>query len=183
VKVLLVYGTTEGQTRKIAERAAMRARERGHEVEIYDSASLAPAFDLAGFDAIIVAASVHQEHHQESISDFVMAHLERMASKPTAFISVSLSAALDYARDEAQMYVDRFVAETHWQPQDTLLLAGAVRGSDYDYFQRQIIKFIVMKRGEIADTTRDYEFTDWNALAGFVAEFLAAAELSLTSTN
>jgi len=183
VKVLIVYGTTEGQTRKIAERAGVRARERDHEVEIHNGASLAPAFDLAGFDAIIVAASVHQEYHQERISDFVMAHLEQMASKPTAFISVSLSAVLDYARDEAQAYVDRFVAATHWRPQDTLLLGGAVRGSEYDYFQRQIIKFIVMKRGEIADTTRDYEFTDWNALAGFVDDFLAAAELSVAAST
>jgi menaquinone-dependent protoporphyrinogen oxidase len=183
VKVLLVYGTTEGQTRKIAERAGVHAQERRHDVEIHDSASLAPAFDLAGFDAVIVAASVHQERHQESISDFVVAHREQMNSKPTAFISVSLSAVLDYAKDEAQTYVDRFLAATHWQPQDTLLLGGAVRGSDYDYFQRQIIKFIVMKRGEIADTTRDYEFTDWNALAGFVDNFLAAAELSLAGAK
>jgi hypothetical protein len=36
-----------------------------------------------------------------------------------------------------------------------------------------------MKRGEIADMTRDYEFTDWNALDGFIDEFLAAAEPSI----
>jgi menaquinone-dependent protoporphyrinogen oxidase len=179
VNVLIIYGTTEGQTRKIAERAGARVRERGHDVEIHNSASLAPALDLAGFHAIIVAASVHQERHQDHVSDFVMAHREQMNSKPTAFISVSLSAVLEYAKDEARTYVDRFLTATHWQPQNILLLGGALRGSEYDYFERQIIKFIVMKRGEIADMTRDYEFTDWNALAGFIDEFLAAAEPSI----
>jgi len=175
VNVLIVYGTTEGQTRKIAERAGERARELGHDVEIYNSVSLAPALDLAAFHAIIIAASVHQELHQESISDFVMAQREQLACKPTAFISVSLSVVLDDAKAEAQAYVDRFVAATHWQPQKILLLGGALRGSEYDYFQQQIVKFIVMKRGEIANTTRDHEFTDWKALAGFIDEFLAAA--------
>ncbi len=54
-----------------------------------------------------------------------------------------------------------------------------MRGSEYDYFQRQIVKFIVMKRGGLADLTRDYEFTDWNALDGFIDEFLVAAQKPL----
>jgi menaquinone-dependent protoporphyrinogen oxidase len=182
VNVLIVYGTTEGQTRKIAERAQMRVRERGYDVELHDSA-LAPTLNLGAFHAVIVAASVHQERHQEAVSHFVMAHREQMRSKPTAFISISLSAVLEYAKDEAQAYVDRFVAATHWQPQKVLLLGGALRTSEYDYFQQQIVKFIVMKRGEIANMTRDYEFTDWSALAGFIDEFLAAAEPSIAASR
>ena len=33
-----------------------------------------------------------------------------------------------------------------WQPAMTLLLGGALRFTEYDYFQEQIVKFIVMKR-------------------------------------
>ena len=43
----------------------------------------------------------------------------------------------------------------------TLLLGGALRFTEYDYFQEQIVKFIVMKRGGSASTERDREFTDW----------------------
>jgi len=179
VNALIVYGTTEGQTRKIAERAAMRVRDHGHDVQIYDSASLTPTPDVDAFHAIIVAASVHQGCHQEAVSDFVIEHREQLNSKPTAFISVSLSAVLENAQAEAQTYVDRFLATTHWQPQKILLLGGALRATEYDYFQQQILKFIVLKRGESLDMERDYEFTDWNILAGFIYEFLAAAELRL----
>ena len=61
MNVLIVYGTTEGQTRKIAEWMATRIRERGHQAELRDSAALAPDLDLKAFDAFMIAASVHQE--------------------------------------------------------------------------------------------------------------------------
>jgi len=177
VDVLIVYGTTEGQTRKIADWTATRVRDHGHGVELYDSASPATNLDVSTFHAIIVAASVHQERHQDTITDFAVAHRDQLSSKPTAFISVSLSAVLEGEKREAQKYVDRFVATTCWQAQKTLFLGGALRFTEYDYFQQQIVKYIVMKRGGFANTERDYEFTDWKALASFVDDFLEAAEL------
>ena len=76
---------TQGTLDKLrAERAGKRVRDHGHEVELYDSASLAPVLDVGAFHAIIVAASVHQERHQETISNFVIAHRGQLSSKPTA---------------------------------------------------------------------------------------------------
>jgi menaquinone-dependent protoporphyrinogen oxidase len=172
VNVLIVYGTTEGQTRKIAAWTAAHLRERGRQVELRDSAALESDLKLGAFDAFIVAASVHQERHQDTIIDFVFAHHELLNTKPSAFISVSLSAVLEGEKTEAQKYVDRFVSIVGWQPRITLLLGGALRFSEYDYFQEQIVKFIVMKGSGAASPERDYEFTDWNALAGFVDRFL-----------
>jgi menaquinone-dependent protoporphyrinogen oxidase len=71
--------------------------------------------------------------------------------------------------------VDHFVSVTGWNPRITLLLGGALRFTEYDYFQEQIVKFIVMKDGGAARGQSDREFTDWNALAHFVDEFLDAA--------
>ena len=174
MNVLIVYGTTEGQTRKIAEWTATRIRERGHQAKPLDSAALESDLDLKTYDAFIIAASVHQECHQEEITNFVIAHREALGTKPSAFISVSLSAVLEGARAEAQKYVDSFISVSGLQPRRTLLLGGALRLTEYDYFQEQIVKFIVMKRGD-APSTGDREFTDWHALAGFVDGFLEAA--------
>lgn len=175
MNILIVYGTTEGQTRKVTEWTKARILEQGHQVELRDSAALASGSDLDTFQAFILAASVHQERHQDAIINFAIAHHELLNIRPSAFISVSLSAALEDERVEAQKYVDRFVAVTGWSPRATLLLGGALRFTDYDYFQEQIVKFIVMKRGEAATTERDHEFTDWNALAKFVDRFLELA--------
>jgi menaquinone-dependent protoporphyrinogen oxidase len=130
---------------------------------------------LGAFDAFIIAASVHHEHHQDTIANFVFAHRELLNDKPSAFISVSLSAVLEDEKTEAQKYVDRFVSAVGWQPRMTLLLGGALRFSEYDYFQEQVVKFIVMKGSGAASPERDYEFTDWNALADFVNRFLESA--------
>ena len=175
MNVLIIYGTTEGQTRKIAEWTANRVSERGHEAELRDSAAHASDANLEKYDAFIIAASVHQECHQETVINFVIAHLEVLETKPSAFISVSLSAVLEGGGTEAQKYVDSFVSATGWWPRMTLLLGGALRFTEYDYFQEQIVKFIVMKHAAAASTGRDREFTDWNALASFVDRFLEVA--------
>ena len=176
MNVLIVYGTSEGQTRKIAAWTATHIRERGHQVELHDIAALASDLKLGAFDAFIIAASVHQEHHQETITNFVFAHHELLNTKPSAFISVSLSAALEDEKTEAQKYVDRFVSGVGWHPRMTLLLGGALRFTKYDYFQEQFVKFVVMKRSGDPSPERDHEFTDWNALGDFVDRFLATAD-------
>ena len=176
MNVLIVYGTSEGQTRKIAASMATHIRERGHQFELHDIAALASDLKLGTFDAFIIAASVHQEHHQETVTNFVFAHHEMLNTKPSALISVSLSAALEDEKTEAQKYVDRFVSVTGWQPRMTLLLGGALRFTKYDYFQEQFVKFVVMKRSGDPSPERDHEFTDWNALGDFVGRFLASAD-------
>ncbi|RWD89448.1 flavodoxin domain-containing protein [Mesorhizobium sp.] len=175
MNVLIVYGTTEGQTEKISARTAAHIRERGHQVELVDSAELTSDLKLGPFDAFVIAASVHQEHHQETVTNLVFAHHEALNAKPSAFISVSLSAALEDQKAEAQKYVDRFVAVTGWQPGMTLLLGGALRFTKYDFFQEQFVKFVVMKSGDPV-SERDHEFTDWNALANFADRFLDLAK-------
>jgi hypothetical protein len=112
LKVLIVYGTSEGQTRKIAERAAQNVRERGHEAELRDSADVASGLNLERFDAFIIAASVHHEYHQTTVRDFVTAHRRALDTKPSAFISVSLSAVLEGAQPEAKKYAETFLAAT-----------------------------------------------------------------------
>lgn len=182
MNVLVIYGTTEGQTRKVAEHAAALIRERGHVAELYDSADPITEVDFDSFQAIVVAASVHQEQHQSAIKGLVAAHLALLNDRPSAFISVSLSAVLEETRPEAQKYVDQFLSLTGWRPCMTLLLGGALRFDEYDYFQEQIVKFIVMKRGVDQAPGRDREFTDWTALDDFLDTFLkTAAGRSVTS--
>lgn len=175
MNVLVLYSSTEGQTRKVAERIVAQVQAAGHQAALYDMGSEHKVPSIPAFDAVICAASVHQGYHQESASSFVAAQRDLLKGKPSAFISVSLSAALEDGRAEAQGYVDRFLEATDWRPSATLLLAGAVRLSAYDYFERQVLKYIVMQRGVAHDLDVDYECTDWSALASFVDSFLGLA--------
>ena len=173
-RVLISFATTEGQTRKIAERISLQVRERGHEVNLYDTASLMDVPEVGAFDAMIVAASVHEQEHQDSAINFTAAHLDQLIRKPSAFVSVSLSAAMPNGQAEAQHYVDRFIAATRWSPAKTLLLGGALRWSECDYFQRQVLNHILLEEDFSPGEDVNYEFTDWMALQSFVDDFLAS---------
>lgn len=173
MKLLIAFGTTEGQTRKIAERIAARLQGKGHQAELYDTDRRPRDKHVGDFDAIVVAASVHQRVHQDSIKDFVTAHLPQLQSRPSAFISVSLSSAFPDGQSEAQGYIDDFLASANWQPKHCLKAAGALRYSEYDYFKEQIIKHVVLKgRSDDIHTGRDHEFTDWALIKQFIDQFV-----------
>jgi menaquinone-dependent protoporphyrinogen oxidase len=118
---------------------------------------------------------VHEERHQESAINFAIAHCDQLRRKSSAFISVSLSAATADGQADVLHYLDRFMTTTGWTPAKTLLLGGALRLSECDYFQRQVLKQLLMKRGITPDQDASYEFTDWKALESFIDDFLANA--------
>ena len=61
-KILLTYGTTEGQTAKIADFISDVLRGHGHDVTTLDVKDT-PDTIPAGFDAVIVGASIHMGKH------------------------------------------------------------------------------------------------------------------------
>jgi menaquinone-dependent protoporphyrinogen oxidase len=171
--LLVAFASTEGQTHKIAERVVAIAQGQGQKVKLYDTSALEGIPSIDAFDAVIVAASVHEDRHQESAANFVMAHRDQLRQKKSALISVSLSAATTEGCTEAQHYVDGFVEATGWSPRKTLLLAGALDWADCDYFQRQVLAHILADRGLTPDQKGAHEFTDWAALEKFVVGFLS----------
>lgn len=173
MKILIIYGTTEGQTRKIAEFMADHVRAHGSEVSLFDSTSMPDALDIGAFDAIIVAGSVHNGHHQASVFQFVRDHLEILQAKPAAFLSVSLSMVSKETDDRfgAAECADRFLDVTGWQPTVTHLVAGALRYTQYDFFKCWMLKMIAGYKGASTDTSQDHEFTDWDDLDAFVGAF------------
>jgi menaquinone-dependent protoporphyrinogen oxidase len=178
VKILVLFSSTEGQTEKVARHIVANVQAAGHEAAAHNMGGEHRLPPVRTFDAVIAAASVHQGYHQESAVNLATAQATNLNAMHSAFISVSLAAAMPEGRAEAQSYVDRFVASTGWKPKMTLLLAGAVRLSGYDYFERQVMKYIVLQRGVAHDLDVDYECTDWGALDGFVSAFLKAAPKS-----
>ncbi len=172
MKVLIAYATTEGQTMKIAEEIANQVRELGHVVELIDTHRQHRDFHVDDFNAIIVAASVHQDGHQDAIELFVVACRTALNARPTMFLSVSLSAAFDEGRGAAQNYIAKFIEQTGWTPTISLSVAGALRNEGYDYYQQQILEHIVLKNREVDRPERDHELTDWKRLAEAVQAFL-----------
>jgi menaquinone-dependent protoporphyrinogen oxidase len=174
--VLVVYGTTEGQTRKIAEFIADALKARGVVVDLVDSAGEGAALVQPVHAAAIVCGSLHRHHYQSSLLHFVKDNRDWLAGMPAAFVAVSLTAVLtdDESRDELRKAAEAFCRQTGWTPTITVHVAGALRYSQYDYFKRLIMKLIARQQGGDTDTSHDHEYTDWDRLARFVDDFLAA---------
>lgn len=178
--ILVAYGSTEGQTRKIAEFIAQRLRIRGHRVDLVDTATPAAQQIAPHYQAAIVGGSLHQQRHQRPLEHFLKDNQVWLASMPVALFSVSLAAALDDidSRLEARRLLDELADETGLKPRAVRCIAGALRYTQYDYLKRQLMRMIARHYGRPTDPAKDVEYTDWNDVGAFVDEFLDAAGLA-----
>jgi len=172
-RVLILYGSTEGQTEKIAYAMRETLQRAGVGCNVVEADTLTPI--VAHYSAIIVAASVHAGRYQRSVEDWVRAHATALNDKPTAFVSVCL-AILQQSDPKVMAELDaivrRFTATTGWTPGIVKQVAGALLYTRYNIFKRWIMKRIVAKAGGATDTSRDYEYTDWADVRRFTEDFL-----------
>lgn len=170
-RLLIVYGTAEGQSARIAARLARCLREYDCAVTLADVADpYVP--DPCFYDGIIVGGSVHFGRHPRPLVTFVRRHRATLEARPHAFYSVSMAAAgeddLGYA--EAARQVEAFSAQTGWHPARIWCFAGALRYTAYSPIKKWIMKRIARRGGpgrrgfDVSDTSHDYEFTRWSAV-------------------
>ena len=173
-KLAVVYGTTEGQTAKIANRIVAVANEHDHIAQAYNAQKGSTGFELSLYDAIIVGASLHVGSYQKSVENFIKAHLTELRKMPNAFFSVSLAAADPSDKNQRALAecANKLQQRTGWYPQHVVQFAGALKYQKYSWWQRLIMKWIAKSAGGDTDTSRDYEYTNWHEVDKFTLRFL-----------
>lgn len=175
--VPVFYATTEGQTRRIAERLAAIFNERGLSSRAIDVAnSAADYIDWAHVRAAVVGASLHAQRHQRPAEAFVRRNARRLNKRPSAFFSVSLAIAAEdpKEREAAGRLAGELPAQFGWHPSVIKCLAGRLAYTRYGWLTRFIMKRIARKHGLSADTSRDYEFTNWDEVTRLADALIAA---------
>lgn len=172
--VLLIYASTHGHTAKVSRRIAERLRSANVEIDLHDVSAGHDPSPLER-DGVVVAGSVHRGHHQRELINWVKRHRTSLAEHPTAFMSVSLTAAedTDEAHAATQGWIDDFIAETAWTPTRSVGIAGALQYREYDFFTRTLMRLLMRHGGHPTDASRDYDFTDWAQVDRFGDEFAA----------
>lgn len=170
-KLLIVYGTTEGQTAKIAQHIADKARGLGHEVAVRHASEALDA-EVELHDAIIVGGSLHEGRYQRNVRSFIERHSALLGSRESAFFSVSLAAASRDREERAEplRLAKEFTARAGWTPRRIASFAGALKYTQYSWLKRTLMKHIAQKEGGATDTSRDFEYTDWDEVDRFVAD-------------
>lgn len=162
---LIVYASKHGHTAKIVTRLADAMRGDGLEVDVREVGRADDA-KPGRYDLVVVAASLHQEHHQKDIARWVAERRETLADVASVFISVSLSAADDSEESQSGMRrcIDAFVEETGWTPGRIEPIAGALQYREYDFVTRQVMRMLMKKMGHPTDASHDYDYTDWEGV-------------------
>ena len=184
-EVPVFYATSEGQTRRIAERIAARMRRHG-----LDSRAIAIVSDeAADFEwravrGAAVGASIHMQKHQREALAFARVHRLELSAVPSVFFSVSLAAVSKrpHEVEAARKIAERFATDTGWEPWRVVSVAGRLAYTQYNWLVRMLMRRIAKAEGASTDTSQDHEYTDWLALDG-LADGLATRILSERRTK
>ena len=175
MNILIAYASTEGQTRKIARYAADYLIGQGHSVELVGAADAKDA-ELARFNAVLLAGSVHAGKYQKPLTALAKGKASALAQVRSAFLSVSLAAAGSDPADWEGLSdcVNRFAAKTGWTPPTVMHVAGAFRFSEYDFFKSWAMRWIAAQKDQKVSPDEDKEYTDWAGLKKTLDTWLSA---------
>jgi len=170
--ILIGYAAVAGQTLKIAHVIADSLRAAGPAVRLTQVDGTA-AVPLDGIRHVILAAPVHERRHPPAFETWLSAARADLARLRVLMLSVSLKAAFADGRDEARDYLDELKLRTGLAPMAEALVAGAVRPHAYDYYQKEVLRHVVMADLPPPPGDEVREFTDWAALEASVMRFVA----------
>jgi len=171
MKILIIYGTVEGQTRKIARFMEDVLQKNKHQVVVADANSEPPSPET--FDAVLVGSSIHVQAYQSSVKHYVMENANALNNMPSAFFSVCMAVASDIKEEheDAHHVAEDFLNETGWYAKETSHIAGALKYTKYNYFKKLAMRMIAKKQSGATDTSQDHEYTDWEAVKNFALNF------------
>jgi len=171
--MLIAYSTVDGHTRSICERLRQRIEAAGSAVKLV-SIEEAAVLDLAGFDRIVVGASIRYGKHRPAVIEFVQSHAALLASRKSAFFSVNIVARKPLKNQpDTNPYVQKFLRQVPWRPNELDVFAGKLDYPRYRFFDRQMIRFIMLVTQGPTDPSAVVEFTDWQRVDAFAQRVAA----------
>ncbi|WP_116083999.1 flavodoxin domain-containing protein [Tropicimonas sp. IMCC34011] len=171
MRIVIVYATLEGHTGKIEGFARSHLEDAGHAIRLMDTGS-GDVTTLEGAEAVILAAPVHERRHPAPFEDAVRALGPELAARPTLMLSVSLKAAFAEGREEAQDYLDEMKLRCGVTFTAEILVPGAVMPRSYDYFEKEVVRSVVLRGQDIGSALERRDFTDWDALGRALTDFV-----------
>jgi menaquinone-dependent protoporphyrinogen oxidase len=171
---LIIYSSTDGQTKIICEK--IKNFSKNSESIKLISLEEAHDFNLQSYEDIIIGASIRYGKHNKNLYKFISSNKETLEKKRSAFFSVNVVARKpEKNTPETNPYMKKFLKISNWKPDKLGVFAGKVNYPNYGFFDKYIIRLIMLITKGPTDTSRSFEFTDWSKVEDF------ARELNLSS--
>ena len=165
MKKIFIYSSSNGQSLKICETLNEEKESLIINIDRLNSVN------LDNFDQIIIGASVKYGDHNKKIYNFVKNNKILLKRKKTVFFSVNATARKSEKNTpNTNPYIIKFLKKTNWKPDHIGVFAGKIDFPNYNFLEKYIIKFIMWITNGPTDTTKTYEFTDWDAVKKFSRE-------------
>ena len=168
---LIIYSSTDGQTKNICSRIG-EFLSNDIPAKII-SLSDATKNDVEKYDRVIIGASIRYGKHRKELFKFIETNLDELTKKENAFFSVNVVARKSEKNTpETNPYMQKFLLKTSWVPQRLAVFAGKIDYPKYNFFDKQMIRFIMWVTKGPTNIKNTYEFTDWNKVDSFAKELI-----------
>ena len=107
-RVLILFATKEGQTRKVATRIRDHLEQAEISVDLINAAdaALSQQIDLGAYDLLVFGASMHAGGLERELVDFVNTNARQIEPRKNSFFLVLLSAATSDPRMKSESLAD-----------------------------------------------------------------------------
>lgn len=168
-RYVVAYISANGQTKKIAETIAAALKDKGMQAELVDIKKARGKIDANDLKGVFLGAYIHAGKYPGGLFRFVTGNHQVLSSIPVRFFTVCLAAkvATEDSKKTMDGYLESFRKVSGLEPAKAAFFAGALPYTRYNPIVRAIMKKISESTGGDCDTTRDYEYTDWQAVKKF----------------
>jgi menaquinone-dependent protoporphyrinogen oxidase len=161
-KSIIIYSSVDGHTKEICEKIA------GHMIGDSDIFSVDDNPEIQNYEKIIIGASIRYGKYRTKLFDFIESNIEVISEKENAFFSVNVVARkTEKNTPNTNPYVQKFLNSTTWIPNKVEVFAGKIDYPKYKFLDKYAIKFIMWITKGPTDTSKRYEFTDWDKVKNF----------------
>jgi len=165
MKKIFIYSSSNGQSLKICE-----ALNKNKESLIIDM-DMSKTTKLDNFDQIVIGASVKYGDHNKKVYEFVKKNRVLLKKKKTVFFSVNATARKSEKNTpKTNPYIIKFLKKTNWTPDHIGVFAGMIDFPNYNFIEKYIIKLIMWITNGPTDTSKTFEFTNWEDVKKFSEE-------------
>lgn len=160
-RILILYSTVDGHTLRICQRLEALLAPAGHQVALIELTN-GTRISLEPFDKVVVGASIRYGKHRPCVAAFLRANREALERKRTALFSVNIVARKPNKNTpDTNPYLRKLVNEISWRPGRLEVFAGKLDYPRYGFWDRQVIRFIMLLTRGPTDPHAVVEYTNW----------------------
>ena len=166
MKILILYSSIDGHTKKICSFISSKLKQN-HIIEMNEINNYED-FKFYFYDFIIVGASIRYGTYRKSFLKFISDNHTELQNSKTAFFSVNIVARKKEKNSiKTNPYIKKFFKLSRWKPNIVEVFAGKLDYPKYNFFNKNIIKFIMWITNGPTQTDIVVEFTNWDDVKNF----------------